>query len=310
MSTFFRAITLSLILLGLTTISFAQDKGKKDENFLKIAKLSNSKKPEEQEKAYAMGKDFIAAYGKDADDKVKKIKDFVEGYEYNKFNSLLDTGKTDDAFLFGKDLLEKNPEDVYLTMNLAYGGYDALLKRKDDSFGGDSITYAKQTLAFFEKNKLPKTFSPFKNQNDATAWMYVVIGNFTADFDPKEAAVNYYNALKLDSELKSQSQLYIAIANYYEKVYEQMASDFKTKHSSKINEDAEMKADNAKIDLVLDRMIDSYARVVKIAEAEKNPNSENLKTRFMQIYKFRKKSDAGANELLAGILSTPMPIPN
>jgi hypothetical protein len=310
MTTFFRIAAFSLILFGLTTISFAQDKGKKDENFLKIAKLSNSKKPEEQEKAYVMGKEFIAAFGKDNDDKVKKIKDFVAGYEYNKFNSLLDTGKTDEAFLFGKDLLEKNPEDVYLTMNLAYGGYDALIKRKDDSNGGDSITYAKQTLAFFEKGTLPKTFSPFKNQNDATAWMYVIVGNFTQDFDPKEAAVNYYNALKIDSELKPQTQLYISIANYYEKAYEQLAKDFKFKHGAKQNEDAEMKADNVKIDAVLDRMIDSYARVVKIAEAAKDPGTEGFKARFMQIYKFRKKSDAGANELLNTILSTPMPMPN
>jgi hypothetical protein len=310
MSTFFRAITLSLILLGLTTVSFAQDKGKKDENFLKIAKLANSKKPEDQDKGYAMGKDFIAAYGKDADDKVKKIKEFVNGYEFNKLNNLLDTGKTDDAFLLGKDILERNPDDVYTAMNLAYGGYDALVKRKDDSFGGDSITYAKQTLAFFEKGTLPKSFSPFKNQNDATAWMFTVIGNFTQDFDPKEAAINYFNALKNDSELKSQAQLYVSIANYYEKVYEEMAKEYKAKYSARTNEDAEMKAENVKIDAVLDRMIDSYARVVKIAEAEKNPNLENFKARFTQIYKFRKKSDAGANELLNTVLSTPMPMPN
>ncbi len=310
MTTFFRIAAFSLILLGLTTISFAQDKGKKDENFLKIAKLANSKKPEDQDKGYAMGKDFIAAYGKDADDKVKKIKDFVNGYEFNKLNSLLDTGKTDEAFLLGKDILERNPDDVYTAMNLAYGGYDALIKRKDDSFGGDSITYAKQTLTFFEKGTLPKTFSPFKNQNDATAWMYVIVGNFTEDFDSKEAAVNYYNALKNDSELKSQAQLYVSIANYYEKVYEQMAKDYKFKHGSKQNEDAEMKADNVKIDAVLDRMIDSYARVVKIAEAEKHSNLENFKARYIQIYKFRKKSDAGANELLNTVLSTSMPMPN
>jgi hypothetical protein len=310
MSTFFRVITFSFILLGLTTISFAQDKGKKEENFQKIAKLSNSKKPEEKEKAYVMGKDFIAAYGKDTDDKVTKIKDFVAGYELDKLYNLIDAGKTDDAFLLGKDILEKNPENVEVTLSLAYGGYDALNKRKDDSFGGDTIVFAKQTLSFFEKGKLPKSFFPWKNQADATAWMYAILGNFTQEYEPKEAAIHFYNALKNDSELKSQPALYVSIANYYEGVYQQMATAFKAKHSSKVNEDAEMKADNDKIDIVLDRMIDSFARAVKISETAKTTNSESLKTRLTEIYKFRKKTDAGLNELLNNILSTPMPMPN
>jgi hypothetical protein len=43
MSIFFRAVVFSLILLGLTTISIAQDKGKKDEAFNKIAKSPKTK---------------------------------------------------------------------------------------------------------------------------------------------------------------------------------------------------------------------------------------------------------------------------
>jgi hypothetical protein len=310
MSTFFRAIAFSLILLGLTTISFAQDKGKKDENFLKIAKLANSKKPEDQDKAYAIAKDFITAFGKDNDDKVKKVNEFVSGYEFNRLNNYIDTGKFDDAFLLGKEMLEKNPEEVYVLINLVYAGYNALTKNKDDSFGGDSINYAKQAISLVEKGKLPKTFTPFKNQNDATAWMYVIIGTFSQDFDPKETVTNYYNALKIDSEVKAQAQLYVSIANYYEKQYEQASKDFQVKNGLKTKEDAEMKADNAKIDAILDRLIDSYARVVKIAEAEKNPNMASFKTRLTQIYKFRKQTDAGLNELLNTVLSTPMPMPN
>jgi hypothetical protein len=310
MQTFFRIAAFSLILLGLTTISFAQDKGKKDETINKIAKLSNSKKPEENEKAYLMAKEFIVAYGKDNDDKTKKIQDYINGYEFNKINGLIDTGKFDDAFLLGKDMLERNPEEVYVLINLAYAGYEALTKKQDDSFGGDSITFAKQAIALIEKGKLPKTFTPFKNQNDATAWMYVIIGNFSESFDPKEAVINYYNALKYDSEVKSQTGIYTAIASYYETKREEADKDFKVKHGLKSKEDAEMKADKVKIDAILDLMIDIYARAVKIAEAEKNPKLEGIKKRYAEIYKFRKQSDAGLNELLDKILSTPMPMPN
>jgi hypothetical protein len=310
MSTFFRIAAFTIILFALSAVSFAQDKGKKDENYNKIAKLANSKKAEDQDKAYVIAKDFITAFGKDNDDKVKKINEFIDSYEFTKLNALIDTGKTDDAFLFGKEMLEKKPEEVYILMNLAYAGFEALTKKKDDSFGGDSINFAKQAIMLLEKGKLPKTFTPFKTQTDATAWMYVIIGNFSQGFDPKEAAVNFYNALKFDTELKTQTQLYSSIAQYYEKQYEQMAADFKLKHGSKSSEDAEMKADNVKIDELLDRMIESYARTVKIAEAEKNPDAAGFKTRLVQIYQFRKKTDAGLNELLDKVLSTPMPMPN
>ncbi len=57
-------------------------------------------------------------------------------------------------------------------------------------------------------------------------------------------------------------------------------------------------------------MLDSYARTVKVAQAENNPNTAVWKQRYMDIYKFVKQSDAGADEYLNNISSKPMLDPN
>ena len=301
---------LSFLLAALTVSTLAQDNSKKDELFGKIAKMSQTKKPEDQDKAYQMSKDFLAQYGKDNDENVKKVKEYVEKYRASAINKKLDDGKTTEAFALGREILAQEPENSYVTMNLAYGGYEALTKRKDKSFAAESVAYAKQTLSLFEAGKLPKTFQPFANRAEATALMYYVVGSFAVDTDLKAAAENFYKSLQYESKIKNTAYPYYYIAFNYEDQYSKAAKDFQTKHGNQTTEDAEYKADNAKLEKLVNRMLDAYARTVKIAQAENNSNTSAWKQRYMEIYKFAKQSDAGADEYLNGIMSTPQPDPN
>ncbi|CAN5360631.1 hypothetical protein BH20ACI1_BH20ACI1_32040 [soil metagenome] len=300
---------LSLLTTALTVSAIAQKTPSKDEIFNKIAKMSQTKKAEDQEKAYQMSKDYLARYGEDKDEKVTKIKDFVEKYRASALNKKLDEGKTAEAFALGKEILAQETENSYVTMNLAYGGYEELTKKKDKSFAADSVNYANKTLSLFEAGKLPKTFQPFKDQAEATALMYYVIGSFAADDNPKEAAKNFYKSLQYESKIKNTSYPYYAIAYNYEQEYAKAAKDFEAKHGKKTVEDSEYKTDNAKLEKLLDRMLDAYARTVKVAQAENNPNTAAWKQRYNDIYKFVKQSDAGADEYLNIIMSKPMPDP-
>ncbi len=301
---------LTLLSAALTVSAFAQDNSKKDELFGKIAKMSQTKKSEDQEKAYQLGKEFLAQYGKDADEKVTKVKDFVEKYRSSIINKKLDDGKTAEAFTIGKEILAQEPENSYVTMNLAYGGYEALTKKKDKSFATDSVNYAKETLKLFAANKLPKTYQPFTNQAEATALMYYVIGSFAVDSDMKAAAENFYKSLQYESKIKNTAYPYYYIAFSYEDQYAKAAKDFQIKNGSKTVEDAEYKADNAKLEKLVNRMLDAYARTVKIAQAENNSNTPAWKQRYLEIYKFAKQTDDGADAYLNNIMSTPQSDPN
>lgn len=309
MKPLFRVALFSVLTAALTVASIAQSKESKDEQFNKIAKMSQTKKAEDQKKAYEMGKEFIAQYGKDNDDKVKKIKDYVEKYRLNEFNKAVDEVRVADAAAFGKEILAAEPDNAYITLNLAYVGYEAYTKKQDKSFAADAANYAKQTISSFESGKAPKVLKPFKDQAEATALMYYAIGTFALDSDIKEAAKNFYKATQFESQIKKNSYPHYVLAYYYEKAYEAGAKDFQAKHASKTSEDAQMKADREKLDKIVDRMIDAYARAVKLAETENNPAKEGWKTRLTEIYKYRKQSDAGLNELLASVLNTPLPDP-
>jgi hypothetical protein len=303
----FRLFCLVAMFSIFNAFSIAQDDAKKTESFNKIAKLFNSKKTEDKEKAFKEAKDFLAKYGTGTDEKVTKIKDAVEAFELDKFNAYLNEGKTDDAFLLGKEMLERKADNTYITMNLALGGLEAFEKKKDDSFAGDSINFAKQTIQLLAAGKAPKTFQPIKDQAEANALMYYIIGIFSADVDDKESANSFLKSTTFDSIYKTNSFVYYKIAAYYDKMLVEASKNYQVKHGAKTKEDAEMKADNEKLDKILDRVIDAYARAVKYAETDKNPSIENWKNRLKQIYVFRKQSEAGLTEYINNVLSSPMP---
>lgn len=302
-------LTVSLSLSLLFSV-LAQKQPSKDEMFQQIAKLTNTKKAEDQAKAYQMSKEFLAQYGKDNDDKVKKIRDYMQKYRLNEFNKALDDIRLADALKFGQDILADEPENSYVTMNLAYVGYEAFNKKQDKSFSQESVSFARRTLALFEAGKTPNQIAPFKDLAEVNALMYYVIGTFTLDTDIKEAARNFYKSTQFESQIKKNSYPYYVIAFYYERQYENAVQNFKTKHGNKTVIDETMKADQEAMNKIIDRMLDAYARAVKLAETETNPSKDSWKQRLTQIYQFRKGSDAGINDLLNSILTTPMPEPN
>lgn len=301
---------LLLLTATLTISAIAQKTSSKDELFNKIAKLSQTKKSEDKEKAYQMSKEYLAQYAEDKDEKTTKIKAFIEKYRTSAINIKLDDGKTAEAFALGKEVLADEPENAYIMMNLAYGGYEELTKKKSKSFADDSVNYANKTLSLFEAGKLPQNFQPFKDQAEATATMYYIIGSFAADDNPKKAAENFYKSLQYESKIKNTAFPYYSIAFHYEQDYAKAAKEFQAKHGSKTVEDSEYKADNAKLEKLLDKMLDAYARTVKVAQAENNPNTAAWKQRYTDIYKFINQNDAGADEYLNNIMSKPMPEPS
>ena len=324
-----------LIILTAAVFTFAQDKTGKQESFGKIAKLSQSKKPDDLKKGYELGKTYLKQYGTDNDDNAQKIKKFVDGYRSALFNKALDEHRLNDAAAFGKEMLAENPNDVYVKMNLAYAGYelftkkndknfagyaqieiskynyDAFTKNKDKTYAADSIDYAKQTLAAFDAGNVPATFAPFKTKDEAAALMHYTIAVLTDDTNSKDAAAEYFKALQFDSQIKTTSFPYYAIALYYESAYQKAAGDYQTKFGARTSEDAEMKAAQENLMKITDRMLDAYVRTVKVSDGEPdNPTKGGFKTRLKDVYKFRFQKDDGLDEFSQKTLAMPFPDPN
>lgn len=301
-------LLVSFALLSLSAVG--QKVETEGELFQKISKLTQTKKADDQDKAYKLSKTYLERFGKDDSENAKKIKAFVENHEIAKLGKLIDDGKTGEAFAFGKEILATNPENVVVTMELALAGLQASEKKKDKSFGKDSINYAKTTLRLFGENKAPKTFAPLADQNEATAMMYYIVGVFSADDNLPEAANNFYKAVQYESKIKSSSLPYIYIALHYHKIYQNLADEFEKKYANKPTSDKEANAANERLGKLLNLMMDAYARAAKIGEAQKMEEAANWKGIFTQIYKGVNQSETGMNEYYDKILSQPLPDPS
>ena len=306
MKKIFSTVVLLLLTVSVATSVFAQKQKSKDELIKEIATLSNSQKVEDKEKAYQLGKEFLTRFPKDKE--VAKIRPFVKNFQKYTFIKALEDKKFADFFAIGKEILADEPENTEIALNLGYGGYDALLKSSDKSFGNDAIKYAQLTLQLLEKGSFPASFAPFNSKDDALAWMYYIIGYFSMEKDIKTAASSFYKSTLYESAIKKTSQPYYAIALYYEDRYEAMAKALNAK--AKTISDAEFKAENDKVNAVIEQMMDAYARAYKIGETENNPGKDDWKKRLAAVYKFYKKTDAGFEPYLTYIVSTPFKDPS
>lgn len=285
-------VVLLLLTVSITTSAFAQKQKSRDELLKEISTLSNTKKPEDTEKAYQLGKEFLTRFAKDKE--VEKIKKFVKSYQKFSFFKASEDKKFAEFFAIGKEILTEEPENSEITLNLGYGSYDAILKNNDRSFGDDGVKYAKLTLELLEKGSFPPSFAPFANKEEAIAWMYYVVGYFNLEKDIKVSAASMYKATLYESQIKKTSQPYYVMALYYEKQFEDL-----TKASAGAD----------KTTPIIEQMMDAYARAYKIGVTEKHPATEEWKSRLAQVYKFHKKTDAGFEPFINYIVTTPLKDP-
>jgi hypothetical protein len=298
-----------VVLLTLAISAFGQKPKSKDDSYKDIATLLSTKKPEDMAKAYPLGKDFLARFGKDdKDEKVKGIRTFVTRYREHEFMVALDGNKVVDAFPVGKEILAEQPENVEVLLNMGYAGYTAMIAG-NKTYVDDATVYARKTLQLMEAGTLPKSFAPFKDKDEATAFMYFVLGNLVLDKDKKEAAGNIYHATLYESQIKKNSAAYFMIATCYEDLYSKVATDLRTRSDSKTISDADFKAESARAAQIVDLMMDAYARAVKLSETDKNRDAAQWKQRLTVVYKFAKKTESGLNEYVNQIITTPMPDP-
>ena len=137
-----------------------------------------------------------------------------------------------------------------------------------------------------------------------------IIGYFTVPKDIKESASYFYKSTLYESSIKKTSQPYLVIADYYESVYETLSGDLSAKIKAKTIDDAQLKIQNEKIDIILDQMVDAYCRAYKLGEVEKNPNKDDWKKRLTQVYLFRKKPEAALEAFINYVVTTPLKDPS
>ena len=151
---------------------------------------------------------------------------------------------------------------------------------------------------------------PFKDKDDTLAQLYYTVGFLNLKSAPDRAIEPLIKAAKFETDLKKSPSIYYYIGVAYESgPYKSMAAAFQTNFAGK-EETAQSKLALEKLNVIIDLMIDAYARAV--AAAGNEPANAQSKTawsaKLTEFYKFRHEgSDVGMSELITGALAKPLP---
>lgn len=251
--------------------------------------------PTEEGQIPAYLKKWVAAYEKE-DRKLKLANLFVNQKKYA------------EALTMAKEILADEPDNLAALTYLGYGGYVIAVTTKNESGNAEATGYAKKAIQAIESGKAPENWLPFKSKDDALGYLYYSVGYLNRT-NPTDALNNFMKAAQFEGEIKKNPQTYALIAASYEAEYAKQSADYETKYKGK-DETPESKLAIANINQLVDRIIDALARAVAAAgtDAANQASKTQWLARLTELYKFRHNgTDTGLTEMLASVLSKPLP---
>lgn len=279
-----------------------------------------AERQKDQPKANEAAKKYLACPAGTPTEDQQKIIDYLtrwtkayeEGAKKNRANEVLvalyNNKDFPEAFKIGREILATEPENIMVLVHLGANGY-LVAPLKNDQLTADAIQYANKSLQMIDGGKTLTDWGPLQNKDTAVAYLNYTVGSLTVEKDPSAALKHLIKSAQFETPLKKSAFTYALIAGAYETgSYAKQSEEYKQKYSGK-EETPESKLALANINQLVDRMIDGYARAVALAGTDsKLAAQKTLWTESLtQWYKFRNNSETGMNELLASILSKPLP---
>jgi ABC-type uncharacterized transport system auxiliary subunit len=261
--------------------------------------------------AFDAGSAYLAKYPEN--EYAAYVRRWVEAYtrafRQVEFQRFFKAQQFAELFRTGKLVLADEPDNLKTIVHLAYAGYLAEGKG-DDSFTAESLLYARRAVALIDGGAKPADWQPFADKSDALGYLHFVIGELTFKDDPASSARLLRKALGFETTLRRTPVIYSRLAAcYVVSEYDPLSKDYTARFAGKDPTD-ESRAALEKINGVVDRVVDCYARAVAFSgddqkyAAAKRRWSDEL-TRF---YKFRHDgSTEGLDALVAAAASKPLP---
>ena len=264
--------------------------------------------------AYQAARDYLQRYAKDNDQYSKYLQLWVAHYEKeDRQKRLWRLVYTDrnfaEAFKLGTQVIAEEPDQLESLIALGNAGYLAASAR-NNTFDKEALAYARRAIQLLESGKAPESWNPYKSKDEALAYLYSTIGVLQLKSAPNETIEPLIKSTQFESELKKLPSTYYYLAQAYQTgPYARLSADYQTRFAGK-PESPESKQALEKLNQVIDVMIDAYARAVALAgnDAQNAQNKATWLNTLTTFYKFRHQdSDAGLNELIAGVISKPLP---
>jgi hypothetical protein len=305
------ALILAVSLASFGSVAVAQETD--DQAKIDIYKRFVDNRVPNPRVAYVAAKDYLQKYTKDKDQYVDYLKTWVAAFESDERKEnlpiLINEKKFDDAYKTGATILAAEPDYLRAQIDLGYAGYLAA-SAKNETHNAVALGYATKAIQAIESGKAPHDWAPFKGKDDTLAYLNYAVGFLTLKTDPTKSIDYLLKAAQYNSEIKKTPSTYYFLAVAYESgPYKTMSAAYQTEFANKPETPAS-KAALEKLNTLMDRIIDAYARA--IATAGTDPKTEQSRkewtTQLSNYYKFRHDgSEAGMTEFIAAALQKPLP---
>lgn len=304
-------LALSVLALGARHVVLAQETD--DPVKIEIYKRFVDNRQGNPAAAYQAARDYLQKYNKDKDQYTDYLSKWVMYYERDErkrtLPNLINEKKFAEAYSTGAKILAEDPTYLRAQIDLGYAGYLAA-SAKNESFNTAALDHARKAISEIEAGKAPADWAPFKGKDDTLAYLNYAVGFLTLKTNQDQAIDALLKAARYDSDIKKTPSTYYFLAAAYEAgPYKTMSAAYQTNFANK-PETPESKSALEKLNVVMDRIIDAYARA--IATAGTDPKTDQSRKEWLAqmttYYKFRHDgSDAGLTEFIASSLQKPLP---
>ena len=263
--------------------------------------------------AYQAAREYLQRYQKDKDQYTDYLNKWVNAYERDErkrnLPGLINEKKFGEAYKTGARILSDEPDYLRAQIDLGYAGYIAA-SAKDESHNAEALAYATKAIQLIESGKTPSEWAPFKGKDDTLAYLNYAVGYLKLKTNPTEAIDSLLKAASLESDIKRTPSTYYFLAVAYESgPYKTLSTAYQTEFANKPETPAS-KAALEKLNVLMDRIMDAYARA--IAAAGTDPKTEQSRkewtAQLTNYYKFRNNgADTGLTEFIANSLKKPLP---
>jgi len=263
--------------------------------------------------AYQAARDYLQKYPKDKDQYTDYLQKWVMFYERDErkrqLPGLINEKKFAEAYTTGAKILADEPNYLRAQIDLGYAGYLAA-SNKNETYNAAALDYARKAIQAIEGGKAPSEWAPFKGKDDTLAYLNYAVGYLTLKSAPEQAIDSLIKAAQYESDIRKTPSTYYFLAVAYESgPYKTMSAAYQTAYANK-PETPESKAALEKLNVVMDRIIDAYARAINAAGTD--PKTEQSRKEWLaqltNYYKFRHEgSDAGLTEFVASAMQKPLP---
>jgi hypothetical protein len=233
----------------------------------------------------------------------KALKTFKEKYEALKatqsvasqFEAAVKANNAAETMRLGRQIVAATPDNTIVWIYMANTGLS------DPNLLNESSQAAKKAIELIEAGK---PFTPaYKNSKDlALASLTYITAKATAKTAPVDSIPLFIKAAKYNSDMQKNALLYNELAAAHGERVAKLTADYQQYIGKP--ETTESKLVLANLNQAIDLQIDALARATALADAANKPA---LMERLTELYKFRNKSDAGLDGLLAGVLAKPVP---